>query len=120
MDANETEAMLALSEDTSALRRLTLDGATDTELAAIYAVPLAEFVATYGVLLTKARAELNGRVRRYLLAAADKGDGFALAYLAGAYLDGVTDGTRADAERRADRPRLLERIRSALMGRRPV
>jgi hypothetical protein len=103
---------LALSADTAALRRQAVDGATDDELVAIYCVPMAEFVATYGALLAKARADLAGRVRRAMLAAADKGEPVALTYLAETYLS-------PPAERRADRPRLLERIRRAMMGRAP-
>lgn len=76
-------------------------------------MPPAEFKETYCATLAKARAELAGRVRRQMLAAGDKGEPVALTYLSLTYLS-------PPAERRADRPRLLERIRRAMMGRRPV
>jgi hypothetical protein len=60
-------------------------GATDAELAAIFGVPVAA-LAQFEQLLAKSRAELAGRVRRAMLEAGDKGDAYALSYLAEQYL----------------------------------
>ena len=91
-------AAKALSANTAPLAHAARDGATDAELVAIFGVPASE-LEKYRALITKSRAELNARIRKAMLAAADKGGPEALAYLAKTYLEFKPTGEPTDAGR---------------------
>jgi hypothetical protein len=88
-NASEAEATAAkaMGDDTKELTKLTADGATDAELADYFGVPV-EALAAHDALIRKSRAQLAGRIRRALLAAAEQKEPTALAWLAKKYLEG--------------------------------
>jgi hypothetical protein len=65
------DPLLELGKDTKPLARLAELGCTDGECAAILGVPVSGLVP-YEALLAKARGELQARVRRALLKAAEE------------------------------------------------
>jgi hypothetical protein len=78
--------ILELTQNSRLLSAAVEAGATDDELAALFGVSVSD-LKTFEALIAKARAELALRVRRAFLAAAERGNSDALAYLAKKYLE---------------------------------
>lgn len=90
----EREVILELYKNSQPLARYAEEGSTDTEIALIFGVPVKALVP-FAALLARSRAELNNRIRRAQLAAADKGSPDALEYLTKKYLSAPKKGAKS-------------------------
>lgn len=86
LTALQRELFLDLAKDPDRLTWYARTGATNSELASIFALP-ATAIKVFEPVLAKVRALLNDRIRDAFLKAAEKGEPTALTYLAKKYLE---------------------------------
>ena len=87
-----------LLDDPAPLVRYAEEGSTDAELGDVFGISGEDLAKHFDAPLRKARAELRRRIRRAMLAAAEKRDAepAALEYLANTYLSGGKNEKASD------------------------